>query len=99
MPGQVATIPDEKQKAVSAAQSTNTTKLPGTSEILFLKRLLYLKASIDNETTLNAMSVPFEQEKLRDMSSPEHLMFSSDGVLSQARNSAATYHSNVVLGE
>ena len=95
----MATIPEDKQKMASQAPSSGTTKLPGTSEILFLKRLLYLKASIDNETTLNAMSVPFEQEKLRDMSSPEHLMLSSDGVLSQARHSAATYHSNVVLGE
>lgn len=41
-------------------------KLPSTSEVLFLKRLLYLKASIDNESTLNTMSVPFEQEKRRD---------------------------------
>lgn len=99
MGGQVATLSEDKQKA-QAPSSQATTKLPGTSEILFLKRLLYLKASIDNETTLNAMSVPFEQEKLRDMSSPDQVMFSSDGVLSsQARNSAATYHSNVVLGE
>jgi hypothetical protein len=33
------------------------------------------------------------------MASPEQLMFTSDGVLSQARNSAATYHSNAVIGE
>ena len=64
-----------------------------------MKRLLYLKASIDNETTLNAMSVPFEQEKQRDLANPEQLMLQSDTVLTAARNSAATYHSNVVLGE
>lgn len=45
------------------------------------------------------MSVPFEQEKKRDHASPEQLMLHSDTVLTAARHSAATYHSNVVLGE
>lgn len=56
---------------------------PSSSEVLFLKRLLYLKASIDNESTLNAFSVPFEQEKLRDMASPEQLMMDTTKVGSQ----------------
>lgn len=34
--------------------------IPSSNDILFLKRLLYLKASIDNEATLNTFSVPFE---------------------------------------
>ena len=62
-----ASYDDREQKVASKNSTSAASKLPGTSEILFLKRLLYLKASIDNETTLNAMSVPFEQEKLRDM--------------------------------
>ena len=33
---------------------------PGAPEILFFKRLLYLKASIDGEPTLNTFSVLFE---------------------------------------
>lgn len=94
-------LPDKEPPKVSSTTASVASKMPGTSDVLFLKRLLYLKASIDNETTLNAMSVPFEQEKQRDMASPEQLMLHSDGVMSQARNSAgaATYHSNVVLGE
>jgi len=39
-----------------------------------LKRLLYLKASIDNESTINTFSVPFEQEKQRDVASPDQLL-------------------------
>lgn len=42
------------------SQKTQGNQLPSSSEVLFLKRLLYLKASIDNESTINAMSVPFE---------------------------------------
>jgi hypothetical protein len=57
-------------------------RIPGTSEILFLKRLLYLKASIDNEQTLNALTVPFEQEKQRDIASPDQLMLDTNAVLS-----------------
>jgi hypothetical protein len=47
------------------------------AEILFLKRLLYLKAAIDNEYTLDPLSVPFEQEKLRDRSSPSRIMINT----------------------
>ena len=57
-------------------------RIPGTSEILFLKRLLYLKASIDNEQTLNTLTVPFEQEKLRDNAMPDQLMLDTNAVLS-----------------
>ena len=45
--------------------------MPNSSEILFLKRLLYLKASIDNESTINAFSVPFQEEKARDAADKE----------------------------
>ena len=34
-----------------------------SNEILFLKRLLFLKASLDNETQFNSFAVPFEEEK------------------------------------
>jgi len=51
-----------------------STRVPGSNEILFLKRLLFLKASIDNEATLNTFSVPFEQEKIRDAASPDQLL-------------------------
>jgi len=62
--------------------SATSTRVPGTSEILFLKRLLFLKASIDNESTLNTFSVPFEQEKARDIASPDQLMIDTHAVLS-----------------
>lgn len=64
------------------ATSSNANKVPATSEILFLKRLLYLKASIDNEQTLNALTVPFEQEKQRDHAAPDQLMLDTQAVLS-----------------
>ena len=60
-------------------------RVPGTSEILFLKRLLYLKASIDNESTLNTFSVPFEQERARDVATPEQLLLDTQAVLSGGR--------------
>ena len=74
-----------------APQKHLDSKIPGTSEILFLKRLLYLKASIDNEVTLNAMSVPFEQEKQRDVASPDQLMLDTQVMLSGGRNSAHNF--------
>jgi hypothetical protein len=61
---------------------TSATRTPATSEILFLKRLLYLKASIDNESTLNTFSVPFEQEKRRDLASASNLMIDTNAVIS-----------------
>ena len=39
---------------------------PASCEVLFLKRLLFLKAAIDNESTLNTNTVPFEQEKFSE---------------------------------
>ena len=33
------------------------------NDILFLKRLLFLKASLDNETQFNSFAVPFEEEQ------------------------------------
>ena len=47
-----------------------------------MKRLLYLKASIDNEQTLNALTVPFEQEKARDHAAPDQLMLDTNAELS-----------------
>ena len=57
--------------AITPKSKTNS------SEILFLKRLLYLKASIDNESTLNTFSVPFEQEKRKEVASPSQLRLNS----------------------
>jgi hypothetical protein len=58
--------------AITPKSKTNS------SEILFLKRLLYLKASIDNESTLNTYSVPFEQEKRKELASPSQLRLNSN---------------------
>ena len=63
--------------------------MPTSSDILFLKRLLYLKASIDNEATLNTFSVPFEQEKMRDViQSNEHqiMQFNQGAMSSNAQS-------------
>ena len=67
-------------------ESMASNRVPGTTEILFLKRLLYLKASIDNESTLNTFSVPFEQEKMRDHASPDQLLLDTNAVLSGGRD-------------
>jgi len=67
------------QSAIGGSQPV----LPSTSEILFLKRLLYLKASIDNESTLNAFSVPFEQEKRRESANPDEMRLNVGSVVSQ----------------
>lgn len=61
--------------------------MPTSNEVLFLKRLLYLKASIDNESTLNTMSVPFEQEKLRDNAPNDYKMIDTNAVMSSDRRS------------
>jgi len=45
-----------------------------------LKRLLYLKASIDNESTLNTFSVPFEQEKKKENATPSQLRLNSNAI-------------------
>ena len=66
----------------SARDSLASTRGPGASEILFFKRLLYLKASIDNDQTLDTFSVPFEQEKARDAASPDQLLLDTQAVLS-----------------
>lgn len=75
-PSQVALSQDTK------AGTSVASRIPSSSEILFLKRLLYLKASIDNESTLNALQVPFEQEKMRDMASPDQINIDTQAVLS-----------------
>ena len=71
---------DEHELKTKSSMAPN--KMPSTSEVLFLKRLLYLKASIDNESTLNTMSVPFEQEKRRDHAPVDQLMLDTQGVMS-----------------
>ena len=43
------------------AAATGTSQ--ATNDILFLKRLLFLKATLDNETTFNNFAVPFEEDK------------------------------------
>ena len=48
-------------KSVSAMSGMQTT----TSDILFLKRLLFLRASLDNEDGLSNFVVPFEDEKTK----------------------------------
>ena len=71
--------------------------LPNSSEILFLKRLLYLKASIDNESTINAYSVPFQEEKARDQADKDQLQFDTKNVGS-ARHSSDYTAAQTVLG-
>ena len=78
-----------KQSILGGRDSVASTRAPGTSEILFLKRLLFLKASLDNESTLNTLTVPFEQEKARDAATPDQLLLDTQAVLSgpSGRNS------------
>jgi hypothetical protein len=63
-----------------------TSKMPSSNEVLFLKRLLYLKASIDNESTLNTMSVPFEQEVRRDSAPHDQRMIDTNAIMSDRRS-------------
>ena len=78
--------PDFDGSGLSEMDKTNplmTSKnipIPNSSDILFLKRLLYLKASIDNEVTLNTFSVPLEQEKLRDNANQDELMINTNDI-------------------
>ena len=72
----------DEHELLKTKSSMGANKMPSTSEVLFLKRLLYLKASIDNESTLNTMSVPFEQEKRRDLAPVDQLMLDTQGVMS-----------------
>ena len=44
--------------AMTAAGETNT-----TNDIMFIKRLLFLRASLDSEGDLTNLAVPFEDEK------------------------------------
>jgi hypothetical protein len=81
------------------SSSQPNARIPGTTEILFLKRLLYLKASIDNEQTLNALTVPFEQEKARDHASPDQLMLDTHAVLSGGRGSLGSEGMNYLVDE
>ena len=45
-------------------EENNISGIPNSSDILFLKRRLFLKASIDNEVTSNAYDIPFNEEKM-----------------------------------
>lgn len=51
---------------ISQEGSSNTMYSPrvsNNSEMLYLKRLLYLKAAIDSDQSIHTYSVPLEQEK------------------------------------
>ena len=43
------------------AKSTSIGGLTTTSDILFLKRLLFLKAALDNDQTISNFAVPFDE--------------------------------------
>ena len=73
-------------KANAKSPTSKSSNQPGSSDILFLKRLLYLKASIDNDVGLNTFSVPFQEEKVRDNARPEQLMFDTN-IVTQKRDS------------
>ena len=47
---------DAKSQSMGGAGNT-------TSDILFLKRLLFIKASLDNEQSLSNFAVPFDEDK------------------------------------
>ena len=42
-----------------------------TSEILFLKRLLFLKAALDNDQTISNFAVPFEEDRAFQLNAGE----------------------------
>ena len=44
------------------SQSTGP-QMTTTSDILFLKRLLFLKAALDNEVAMSSFAVPFDESK------------------------------------
>ena len=75
-------VSQAKQTLPSTRDSIESTRIAASSEALFLKRLLYLKASIDNESTLNTCSVPFDQEKLGDTASPDQLLHDTQAIIS-----------------
>ena len=83
--GMVSATEDDAKSKISSMQPASVSpapKMPTSSDVLFLKRLLYLKASIDNEPTLNSMSIPFEQEKVRDNAGAEQLMIDTNAIIS-----------------
>ena len=43
-----------------------------TSDILFLKRLLFLKAALDNDQSVSNFAVPFEEDKAFSLQPNEH---------------------------
>lgn len=45
------------------AKSQSTGPQTTTSDILFLKRLLFLKAALDNEASSSNFAVPFDEDK------------------------------------
>ena len=53
----------------------SSSDVPHSGDILFLKRLLFLKASIDNEATINPYSVPLAQEQQRDNAGLDQQVF------------------------
>lgn len=47
---------DAKSQSIGGAPNT-------TSDILFLKRLLFLKAALDNDQSISTFAVPFDEDK------------------------------------
>ena len=47
---------DAKSNSIGGAPNT-------TSDILFLKRLLFLKAALDNDQSISTFAVPFDEDR------------------------------------
>ena len=72
------------------SNSIYSPRVSNNSEMLFLKRLLYLKASIDTDQSIHTYSVPLEQEKKMGLATAEELGISSPkGLFSGGRISTA----------
>ena len=74
---------DAKSNSIGGGQQQ-----PNTSQILFLKRLLFLKAALDNDQSLSNFAVPFEEDKAFHLKSGESrpLGYSSNGGESAGNN-------------
>lgn len=56
--------PNDTQKGVNNSfMDFKTQGNQTTSEILYLKRLLFLKASLDNANTVNSLQVPLSEDR------------------------------------
>jgi hypothetical protein len=54
---------DKNQTFTNSFMDYRSTDTKNTSEILFMKRLLFLKASLDNDNNNNMANVPLEEDK------------------------------------